>query len=512
MRFLHALLAVIMTASLWSGGVTWGADADEGVWMPDGASPSGRPVPAVAIAGASVLNSIQSASWGLGPSDPFADLEPSTATLTFTGQVDAAPDEDVVISTGWGALWGGRIVSVSQTRDTAGNWTTSITATDKVGQMGGAALRKNNGKTGDLVTIIGYLSRVAGVRVNVTDSSTGTYGLPDLARILYFGETFTGSMLEYLNIAARSSNAMVALQPDGTLRVMTREALMPDQVSNGTFETNTSGWADFNTGTITRITSDFHSGAACAQIVSGTGYGGATYTITADLKARHTYRFSFWAKRTVGTGDWVMDYYSNPTQENFTPTGSWAQYSVAWTMAADASSITLVIRDDDTTTGTLLVDDVTFEEAGGLVLDGDNAPASWTRTLAWGSDVNRWSFTNPDGTDLPDTTIAADILAHGERAYTVDNFLDVDTGSGVALNFLDWWGYTPTARWQASGEFVVSDLSQEELLTLAPLDWITVDGTDWQVMSMAWTIDGPGQPMRLAITADDFIGRLEVAS
>ena len=362
-----------MTTSVWSAGAKWGPSSNTMVWAPSGDTPSGRPVPAVAIGGTTINNQIQSASWALGPSDPFADLTPSDASFTFIGQLTAEPDDDMVVSTGWGPMWGGRVVSVSETRGVDGLYHTTVTATDKVGQMGGAALRKNNGKTGDLVEIVRYLSRVAGVRVRATDVSVGTYGLPSLQRIAYFGgTTFTGSMLEYLNIAARSSNAMVALQPDGSLRVMTREALP-----------------------------------------------------------------------------------SPPTT---------------------------------------------------VTLSGDNSPSSWTKTLAWGNDFNRWEFSNPDGTDLGGQSIPADILAHGERAFTVDDFLDVDTGSGVALNFLDWWAYTPSARWVVTdGQFVVSDLSQEELLTLAPLDWITVEGETWQVMSMRWSIDAPGQPMRLTITADNFL-------
>lgn len=362
-----------MTTSVWSGGAKWGPSSNTMVWAPSGATPSGRPVPAVAIGGTTINNQVQSASWSLGPSDPFADLTPADATFTFIGQLTAEPDDDMVVSTGWGPMWGGRVVTVSETLGVDGIYRTTVTATDKVGQMGLAALRKDNGKTGTLDEIISYLGRRAGVRVKVTDASTGTYGLPSLQRYAYFGgETFTGSMLEYLNIAARSSNAMVALQPDGSLRVMTREALT-----------------------------------------------------------------------------------SAPTT---------------------------------------------------VTLTGDNSPSSWTRTRAWGNDVNRWTFSQPDGTDLGGSSLPADILAHGERTYTVDPHLDVDTGSGSELAFLDWWAYTPSARWVVTdGQFVVSDLDQEELLTLAPLDWITVLGETWQVMSMQWSIDGPGQPMRLAITADSFL-------
>jgi hypothetical protein len=53
----------------------------------------------------------------------------------------------------------------------------------------------------------------------------------------------------------------------------------------------------------------------------------------------------------------------------------------------------------------------------------------------------------------------------------------------------------------------VSDFSQTALLTLAPLDWISVNGEDWQVLSMTWSAT-PGQPMRLSITADNLLDLL----
>lgn len=366
-----------MTASLWSGGVTWGPDADAGTWMPDGASPSGRPVPDVAIAGRRVNNDIQSASWSLGPSDILADLSPGSAALEFVGEVDATPDDDLVISTGWGAMWVGNVQSVSVRKDAAGMYWTSVSAVDKVGRMGLAQLRKDNGKVGTLVEVIEYLARRAGVRVRVEDASVGTYGLIQLQRFAYWSKKFTGSMLEYLNIAARSSNAMVALQPDGSLRTMTREALP-----------------------------------------------------------------------------------SLPT------------------------SVTLA---------------------------GDDSPVTLTKRLAWGDDVNRWTFTDPGGVDV-EQSIATDILAHGEKAYAVSDWLDAGDSPPylqLATPFTDWFAYVPELRWVLTdGQFVVSDLDQEDLLTLAPLDWISVDGELWQVMSMQWSIDAPGQPMRLNITGDDLLAHM----
>lgn len=375
-----SLLGVPMTRSIWSGGTVWGPSATGtvGKWLPDGAAtPSGDPVPDVAVAGHLVLNKIQNAQWSLGPSDYLAELAPGSASLTFTGQLTAAPDDDVVISTGWGTMWAGRVDSVTETRDVSGHYQTTISATDRVGALGSARLRKVNGYKGTLDTIAVALAADAGITLRVTDASVGTYGLATLQKASFFGVTFTGSVLEYINAAARSSNAMLALQPDGSLAAMTREA---------------------------------------------------------------------------------------PTSP---PTP--------------------------------------------VTLTGANAPSIWTKTTAWGNDINRMTWTLADGTDLPDSTWPDDIRAHGERVFSVDYLLDIDVGVGERLAFLDWWAYNnaivarPTVT---NGEFVVSDLSQGALLTLAPLDWVTVDGHDWQVMSMAWSVDSPGQPMRLTVTADDFLNLL----
>lgn len=360
--------------SVWSGGVQWGTAVTaraNAYWLDDGRVPYGMPFADVAVDSVLLTSSLMSVSWNLGISDFLAELSPNTASASFVGQVSASWGDDFVITTGWGTMWAGRVDTVSVTRDTAGDRWTTVTAIDKVGVLGTAELRASNGVAGTLDAIAVSLADAAGVTITVEDTSDGTYGLASLQRFAYFGDTFDGSPLEYINMAARSSNAWFVLAPDGSYIAQTREAL-PSAPSS-------------------------------------------------------------------------------------------------------------------------------------VALTGSNAPVSWTTTSSPDASINRWLFSNPDGTEVGGSSDAADIKVYGEHAYRIDQFLDVDTGSGVALAFEEWWAAGAVHRdVVTNGELVVSDFSQYELLTLSPLDWVTESGDDWQVMSMSWSVAGPRQPMRLVITADGF--------
>lgn len=365
--------------TLWSGGVEWGTavtDRAAAYWQDDGATPTGKPFPDVAIGGNLLTSSLMSATWSLGMSDPLEDLTPSTASLEFKGTISASIGDDVVISTGRGAMWAGRVDTITDERDTKGNHWTTVSATDRIGAIGNARLRKSNGYAGTFETVAERLTKDAGMYLDVVNQSTGTYGLEQLKAYTTFSTTFTGTVLEYIVAAARSSNAMVALQPNGSLAAMTREA-----------------------------------------------------------------------------------------------PASWPPTAVT--------------------------------------LSGSSAPVTWSSTYTIDGNINTWTATNPDGTDQwSGTAQADDAAAHGVNSYDVNPYLQLDTGSGAGLSFLDWWAYTPAARYNYTGDFVVSDFSQTDLLTLAPLDWVSESGTYSQVMSMEWSVDGPGQPMRLTLHTDDFLSHL----
>jgi hypothetical protein len=58
-----------------------------------------------------------------------------------------------------------------------------------------------------------------------------------------------------------------------------------------------------------------------------------------------------------------------------------------------------------------------------------------------------------------------------------------------------------------AGEFVISDDGQEDLMLLSPFQWLTFDGTDWQVMSVRHDFTW-GDVWRVTITADDLLALL----
>lgn len=225
------IIASDKVRSAWSAGVKWGSGTPTGArtdayWLPDGRMPtSGRPFPDVAIAGLLLTTSLQSATWTLGIPDILADLSPNTASLTFVGQVSGVPADDVVISTGLGVLWAGRLDTVTQTRDTAGDWWTTVTATDRIGALGRAELDEYELVPGTVEWVAESTADAAGVTLDVVDDSTG---LPAL--VSYADDPYTGSVLSYINLAAKSSNAMLAMTRDGRVSAVMREAVTPSTV------------------------------------------------------------------------------------------------------------------------------------------------------------------------------------------------------------------------------------------------------------------------------------------
>lgn len=236
-RLATVLLLILLVAGMnvrtvWSGGGKWGSGTPSGArtdayWLPDGQTPADRPFPDVAIGGTLLTDSLMAASWSLGISDFLADLSPNTASLTFKGQVSGTPGDDVVISTGLGVQWSGRLDTVTQTRDTAGNWWTSITATDRVGALGASELDAYAFPGSiDLLDHVAAASADSGVSVTITDDSIHGLGLLQEAA----EDPYSGSLLAYINGMLRSQNAMAALQRDGTISAVIREAVTPSPV------------------------------------------------------------------------------------------------------------------------------------------------------------------------------------------------------------------------------------------------------------------------------------------
>lgn len=173
---------------------------------------------------------------------------------------------------------------------------------------------------------------------------------------------------------------------------------------------------------------------------------------------------------------------------------------------AKATNVMLAMKRDGSITA---VKRESVTPSGAVSLTGSSAPVNWTSLLSIDVDINRWSMTiDPGTTSAPFTQDLADINQYGLREYVAPDGFAISFGT-ANTEYNDWAVvYGGSQRPTVQADFVVSDFSQSDLLQLDPMDWVTESGTDWQVMSLQWSLDGPGEPLRLSITADNLLALL----
>lgn len=183
---------------------------------------SGRPECTVAIAGRAL--EFKTATWSSGRTDWFSTLSPSTATVTFGESVDAEPGDLLVITTGLGQAWVGYVDSNTEHEDIGSPPTVTVSATDIIGRLGQAQLVGFTIPNATLLELAQAMFAAAGVSVDIEEAPSvetlPILGAPD-------DPTYTGGMLTYLERAEKSSNALLFMMPNGTLRALQRSAL-PD--------------------------------------------------------------------------------------------------------------------------------------------------------------------------------------------------------------------------------------------------------------------------------------------
>lgn len=144
---------------------------------------------------------------------------------------------------------------------------------------------------------------------------------------------------------------------DGTL-----ETEAGNMQTNGTFETNTSGW--FATGggsgtALTRVTTDKNSGVASMNVTATSGVRVARTTVT--LKKNHRYKFTYYIK---GTGGSVYMYAYGPNVaipgSDTALNGSWQKVELYYTPSVN----TITDIGINSNTVNFLLDDVTFVDTG----------------------------------------------------------------------------------------------------------------------------------------------------
>ena len=164
-----------------------------------------------------------------------------------------------------------------------------------------------------------------------------------------------------------------------------RVAWRPEQhtrIANGTFQTNTTGWATTAginaAGTsITRITTDFHSGSACASVVcsstdgSGVNFDLGSETFFSEASYGAVYVAVAWLKRVSGSRRAKLILGSEGTSSDratLTITDlpdAWTPYVIRWLPTANRTDVQLAVTNGSAEALTVRVDDVSV-----YLLDG----------------------------------------------------------------------------------------------------------------------------------------------
>ena len=157
-----------------------------------------------------------------------------------------------------------------------------------------------------------------------------------------------------------------------------RVAWRPEQhtrIANGTFETNTTGWATTAginaAGTsITRITTDAHSGSACASVVcsstdgSGVNFDLGSETFFSEASYGAVYVAVAWLKRSSGSRRAKLILGSEGTSSDratLTITDlpdAWTPYVIRWLPTGTRTDVQLAITNGSAEALTVRVDDV----------------------------------------------------------------------------------------------------------------------------------------------------------
>jgi hypothetical protein len=221
--------------ALWSSGAQWGSAATdplEADWGPTTVT-AARPTCYVSIAGI-LQPTVQAASWRLGRGGWFDDLSPSTASVTFSDAATGSVGDTVLIMDDTGLRWKGTMASISTSKQLGtGLYPSTITATDGLSPLG---LSEYTGITTSLsgytlATLVPTVMSLIGMDpITVTEGDSAT-ALPALvntggAAVVIRGRT----LLEYIQIAEKSSNALMLYQPNGTFLAVTRDAIVAASV------------------------------------------------------------------------------------------------------------------------------------------------------------------------------------------------------------------------------------------------------------------------------------------
>ncbi len=302
-------------------------------------------------------------------------------------------------------------------------------------------------------------------------------------------------------------------------------------VTNGSFETDTSGWTTSGGSTLTRITGDHYVGAACGQWVSSSQFHWVAYAVrlVPTFFAGQVYRVSFWAKLSSGDGTCRADLFNDSAgagsethivTRTLTFTGSWTRYTMTYaldqtTTASSTAPLTFrLYRAAATAGGTILIDGVqvtrgqadylTTTEAGrwpnlcgnggfdGGVLNGwHDAWANLCTNPSFESDTTGWSvagdaFTSAATSITRSTSQAAvgtasglvDVNAGGQGTfYALSGTFVSGVTYDVSLRFYAVTG-SPTVTYGIGSQGTPSDKSESSA---------TASSSAWTTRTFTWT-------------------------
>jgi hypothetical protein len=410
--------------SLWSGGVTFeAADAGtgtQGYWQTsiNATARTGQPDIAVSVGGAPVTNRVRSANWQLGRNEWLSVLSPGAASFELEGRVYFDTMDEVVIGVisdtsdeHSAPLWVGYVDTISETTETSGRVTTSVSCIDPVGRLGQSNVPDefptdlffpNSG----LAPTIEAVLADAGTLATVEDDSLLASNEP-------VNSAFSGNetLLTYINDNEYQDNFNLFVRGDGHLVIQRRYydptnldpaptviALTPLVHAKDSFErTEADGWGDTDTGdtwALTGTAADFDVADGWGTIVTdGAANRQARLDATNIQNVRASYRFKlsalssgnadlgvFLRETTTGTDDRYAPYV------RITSAGVIQTY-----IQKTVADVTTTILAASTVTGlgTYVAGDVLNVEAqveGTLIQmrvwrDGSQRPRTWTSAV-----------------------------------------------------------------------------------------------------------------------------------
>jgi hypothetical protein len=133
--------------------------------------------------------------------------------------------------------------------------------------------------------------------------------------------------------------------------------------------------------------------------------------------------------------------------------------------------------------------------------------SSRTKTTSADTNINRWVLTEP-GVPSPTVNVSdtADIALYGERAFTMDDY--IGDGAGADAHWLDWTSYGGSQRPIRSYVLPMRSWADDDLMLLDPFDWVTADGSDYQIMGLEHSVSASPPVWTVTLAVDDLLDLL----